>query len=133
MIRIASSSVPSAKFVLHDIRTFDYGHNQWDAMVASFCLPFLYDEEAAKLITEMSHGLKKGGLLYLSTMKGSGHKWETTSFSGSKAIFFNYYSPEFLNAQFAANGLKVVEEIFQNYEIYGSAPLVDMIYLLDKQ
>ena len=45
-------------------------------VVAAFCIPFLYTEETSRFISNITQILKEGGKIYISTMKGSGHRYE---------------------------------------------------------
>lgn len=130
MIRIARRNVPQARFEVKDIREIDFPNASFDHVVASFCLPFLYNEEAEALIGTLARITSKGGCIYLSTMMGSGSGYETTSFSGSHQMFFNYYTKDFLDGLFGRNALTVLEYTTQEYVVAGSPTLTDMIYIL---
>ena len=65
-------------------------------------------------------------------MEGKGNEITTTSFSDGGLMFLNYYSPRFLDNEFAKNNLKVVENIRKNYPELDGSFTVDMIYILKK-
>jgi ubiquinone/menaquinone biosynthesis C-methylase UbiE len=104
MIGLARKNVPSASFALSDIRSLPFRKKSFEGIIASFCLPFHYDQEASTLIAGICHCLREGGHIYLSTMMGRGYGYETTGFSGGERIFFNYYSRDFLEGEFALKG-----------------------------
>ena len=132
MIELAKIMLPSAETVISDIRTLSFKENSYEFILAAFCLPFLYDEEAKIFIKEIASIVKSGGYIYLSTMEGKGNEITTTSFSDGGLMFLNYYSPRFLDNEFAKNNLKVVENIRKNYPELDGSFTVDMIYILKK-
>jgi SAM-dependent methyltransferase len=133
MIRLANKNVLQANFKVGDIRQLDIEELSFDAIVAAFCLPFLYDEEAKCFIHNIGKIVRAGGLIYLSTMKGEGFQFEVPSFSKGDEMFFNYFSREFLEEEFRRNDLDTVDYVEQNYNKASGTFLVDMIYILKKR
>lgn len=132
MIRLANDNVPNARFEKNDIRQLEFNDNTFDGVIAAFCLPFLYDEEAKKLISNIARFTKKSGYVYLSTMMGSGYQFEIPGFSSGSEMFFNYYSKDFLMNEFISNGLNVLEYTVQDYVNKNGTTLKDMIFNLQK-
>ena len=89
LINIAKRTVPGCHFWVQDIRDID-PDKEYDAIVASFCIVHLSDEETAIFLGKLSKMLKENGSLYLSFMEGKKAGFETTSFSEDN-IFFNYH------------------------------------------
>lgn len=87
MIALAQQHVPSAEFQQGDIRELSL-HKTFDAVIASFCIVHLKNDETEKLIADTGKHLKSGGHLYLSFMEGKTAGLERTSFSEAP-IFFN--------------------------------------------
>jgi ubiquinone/menaquinone biosynthesis C-methylase UbiE len=132
MVGLAKMNVPNATFEKKDVRHLEFDPKTFDGIVAAFCLPFLYDEEAAKFIQSIALFTKTGGHIYLSTMMGSGYQFEIPSFSSGGKMFFNYYSQDFLVHEFDANGLKVLDYSVQDYVNKDGTILKDMIFTLQK-
>ncbi|EHL09263.1 methyltransferase domain protein [Desulfitobacterium hafniense DP7] len=135
MIRHAKVNVisPCVEFRVGDIRNMDLEENAFDAVIASFCLPHLTDEEAGMFIQDISKVLREGGLLYLSCMEGCKSGFETTSFSSNDFIFFNYYSEEFISNVLCTNGLKINEVQRDEYLESDGSKTNDMFFLAKKQ
>ena len=134
MIALAKEKVPSAIFETQDMRTIKFPGDHFDAIVASFCLPFLFNDEASVFIEKLSAMLKPGGNLYLSTMEGNSWGYEKTSFGGDTTFFFNYFPYSFLCDEFEKQQLSIRTEWRQEYPMAGGAPpLQDMIFILQKQ
>ena len=68
LLKIARERTPSVNYVLGDIRELPFTAQEYDAVIASFCLPHLTDGEAVKLIGDIAKLLKPAGVLYLSAM-----------------------------------------------------------------
>jgi cyclopropane fatty-acyl-phospholipid synthase-like methyltransferase len=105
----------------------------YDAVIASFCLPHLTNEEYENLIENISKILREGGLLYLSCMEGSKSGFETTSFSSNDCVFFNYYSEEFIQRVLCKNGLKIIELQRDIYPESDGSKTIDMFFFAQKQ
>ncbi|GBC62812.1 class I SAM-dependent methyltransferase [Desulfonema ishimotonii] len=132
MVRLARKNVPGAEFRAWDIRKLRLENRSFDAVVAAFCLPFLYDAEAEALIHRVGSLLKPGGQAYLSCMEGDGAGFETTSFSSGKEMFFNYFSEDFLVNAFTAGQLEIRRRIRQDYPEADGSITTDMIFILEK-
>jgi len=134
MINLARINAPEIEFYVGDIRNLkEFAYKKYEAIIAAFCLPFLYDTEASSFISNISKMLKRNGTLYLSTMMGSGHRFEVPGFSDGDMFFFNYYSKEFLNIEFEKNDLMIEEYIEQDYMTKSDSILKDMIFILKKR
>lgn len=135
MINHARAKVvsPRVEFIMGDIRNMGLEGNRYDAVIASFCLPHLTNEEAEKLIQDISRVLRDGGLLYLSCMEGTKSGFETTCFSSDDLIFFNYYSEEFIQRVLCENGLKITELQRDIYSESDGSKTIDMFFFAQKQ
>ena len=82
MIGLARKALPEADFRVMDVRDISSIPERFDAVMCSFCLPFLSKDDAAKLIADCSALLNPGGVIYLSTMEGDESRagYEKTSF-----------------------------------------------------
>ncbi len=131
MIKRARANIvsPKVNFLVGDIRDMNLKDEVYDAVILSFCLPHLSNEEAEKLVKDIEGVLSKGGFLYLSCMEGSKSGFETTSFSPKDHIFFNYYSEEFIRQILVKNNLHILQLERDLYpESDGSATIDMFIY-----
>lgn len=134
MIKRARVNVisPRVQFLVRDIRDMGLEGKEYDAVIASFCLPHLTNEEAEKLIKDVSMVLVKGGFLYLSCMEGSKSGFETTSFSLDEFIFFNYYSEEFIQRVLTKNNLRLMQLQRDIYIESDGSETIDMFFFAKK-
>jgi len=135
MIEIAQKTLPDVDFRVMDVRKISSLPEVFDAIMCSFCLPFLSKTDAAKLIEDCANKLVSGGVLYVSTMEGNEERagFETTSFSGDAKIYFNYHRQTDLEQAFMQSGFEVRQVKLQDYiETDGSAT-TDMIFIAVKK
>jgi len=134
MIKRARVNVlsPKANFIVGDIRDMDLKGKVYDAVIASFCLPHLSNEEAEKLVDDIGVVLTKGGFLYLSCMEGSKSGFETTSFSPDDYIFFNYYSEDFIREILVKNDFEILQIQRDLYPESDGRTTVDMFVYAQK-
>lgn len=135
MIEIARKQLPDVDFVVMDVRDISIIPVKFDAILCSFCLPFLSKDDAAKLIADSSVHLVTGGVLYVSTMEGDETHagFETTSFSGDAGIYFNYHRQQDLEDAFAKNGFEIRQIKLQDYIEPDGSATTDMIFISIKR
>ena len=114
LINIAKRNVPGCHFWVQDIRDIN-PDKDYDAIVASFCIVHLSDEETAVFLGKLSKMLKANGSLYLSFMEGKKAGFETTSFSEDN-IFFNYHDRDVIKNLLAANSIETIEILNHGYQ-----------------
>ena len=131
MIEIARKQLPEVDFRVMDVRDILSLPDTFDAVMCSFCLPFLSKAGAFDLITKCAEKLNPGGVLYVSTMEGdeSDAGFEPTSFSAGSEIYFNYHSQQDLKHAFAASGFEIVHFKLQDYPEPDGRKTVDMIFV----
>jgi ubiquinone/menaquinone biosynthesis C-methylase UbiE len=115
MVLAARRNVPEADFRVQDLREIAFPSHTFDAVVMSFCIVHLLDQEAREVITRVCEWLKPGGLIYLSFMEGKQAGFETTSFS-SESIYFNYYDADVIVAFLKQRRLTVKQITKQGYQ-----------------
>jgi 2-polyprenyl-3-methyl-5-hydroxy-6-metoxy-1,4-benzoquinol methylase len=135
MIEIARNALPDVDFRVMDVRAISEFQEKFDAVMCSFCLPFLSNEDAAKLIADCSALLNPSGVIYLSTMEGEENRagFETTSFSGDSEIYFNYHRQKDLEDSFAKNGFEIRQVKLQDYIEPDGSVTTDMIFIAIKR
>lgn len=117
MIKLARQNVfqDSVIFKVGDIREIEIEENTYEAVIASFCIVHLDNDETKNLLKKVAKLLKKNGMLYISCMEGKSSGFEATSFSKGSCIFFNYYSEEFLSQVLKENQFKILKITRQDY------------------
>jgi ubiquinone/menaquinone biosynthesis C-methylase UbiE len=135
MIEIARKALPDVDFRVMDVRDIPTIQEQFDAIMCSFCLPFLSKSDAEKLIADCADRLVPGGVLYVSTMEGNEERagFETTSFSGDSEIYFNYHRQLDLENAFAKNGFEIKHLKLQDYIEPDGSVTTDMIFIAEKR
>ncbi|MBW8334564.1 MAG: methyltransferase domain-containing protein [Prolixibacteraceae bacterium] len=131
MIEIAQKVMPEVDFRVMDVRDISSIPEKFDAVMCSFCLPFLSKADSVKLIADCAEKLNSGGVLYISAMEGDETKagFETTSFSGNSEIYFNYHSRHDLENVFAESGFEICHLKLQDYPEPDGRITTDMIFI----
>lgn len=134
MIELARKALPEADFRVMDVRRISEIEENFDAVMCSFCLPFLSKEDAAKLIADCSALLNPGGVIYLSTMEGGEERagFENSSFSGNAEIYFNYHRQQDLEDAFAKSGFEIQQVKLQDYIEPDGSVTTDMLFIASK-
>lgn len=134
MIELARKALPEVDFRVMDVRDISVIPEKFDAVMCSFCLPFLSKHDAAKLIADSSALLNPGGVIYLSTMEGDEHRagYEKTSFSGDSEVYFNYHRQTDLHDAFEKAGFSVLRLDRQDYFEPDGSVTVDLIFVAEK-
>ena len=110
MIELARVNCPTASFEVMDCRKTDQLNQQFDGVVAGFCLPYLNPEEADQLIGDISHLLKKNGLLYLSTIEGEREKSGPRKGSTGDEVYQYYYSSADIRNWLQQHGFRLISQ-----------------------
>jgi ubiquinone/menaquinone biosynthesis C-methylase UbiE len=131
MIEIAKQTVADADFRVMDVRNIKTINSQFNAIMCSFCLPFLSKDDANKLISDSYKKLAKNGILYISTMEGDESKagFESTSFSGDSQVYFNYHNHKDLEISLINNGFSLDYNIRQDYHEPNGSITTDLIMI----
>lgn len=131
MIELAKVNNPTASFQVMDARHIDKIDKKYDAIMCGFCLPYLTNEEAAKLIGDAAQLLKPNGLLYISTMEGESNKsgFEEPSFTADGKIYINYHHADYLTSIFNKHHFKIINLKRQQYPEKDGTFSTDMIFI----
>ncbi|HPU95088.1 MAG TPA: class I SAM-dependent methyltransferase [Candidatus Gracilibacteria bacterium] len=109
MIELARQNNPTAKFDVMDCRNIGEINQDFDGIVCGFCLPYLSEGDARKLLIDSFNLLTENGMMYISFVEGdpndSGFK---TSSTGDRAYFY-YYELEELKKQLIESGFGMPE------------------------
>jgi trans-aconitate methyltransferase len=131
MIDIARKSLSEVDFRVMDVRDILTIPEKFDAIMCSFCLPFLSKLETEKLIADCAERLITGGVLYVSTMEGNEERagFEKTNFSGDAEIYFNYHQQHDLQDAFLKCGFEIRHIKLQDYLEQDGSATTDMIFI----
>lgn len=110
MLELARKNIPSGNFRKMDCRHIAQLEQEFDGIIAGFCLPYLSEEEALKFIKDAAAKLRPGGLLYLSTMEDDPARsgWKPSSSGKKPGLFIRYYRENFLVQALEENRLKLI-------------------------
>jgi SAM-dependent methyltransferase len=90
MVELAREAVPSAHFVVHDVRRLADLHMRFGDIICAFGLPYLSGEETTAFMRAAGQALDPGGVLYLSTMLGQSEDSGIERYDTGDAIHVNY-------------------------------------------
>lgn len=131
MIEIGKQQVKGVDFWVMDVRDISTFDTKFDAIMCSFCLPFLSGTDACTLIADCSEKLVKNGVIYISTMEGDASRagFETTSFSGNSKVYFNYHMQKDLETALLGNGFIIDQIKRQDYYESNGSVTIDLIFI----
>ena len=97
-IKIASVSVPTAKFIQMDMRTLDFPENTFDGIWVNSSFLHIPKVDAKTTLIGFRKILKPNGLMYISVKQGDEEKFvESEDFKGKTRFFAFYNENEFKN------------------------------------
>ena len=124
--KLAAQSGVAVATEVGDLRTWEFGANRFDAIVAIF-IQFANPEERSKIFQRMKQALKPGGLLILQGYTPKQLEYKT----GGPPVAENMYTPAMLRESFADMEILHLAEhedfIAEGTKHYGMSALVDMV------
>ncbi len=135
MIELAKVNNPTVDFQIMDCREIATIDKKFDAIMCGFCLPYLSQEESAKLIADSYNLLNTNGILYISTMEGDYEKsgFETTSFSGQEKVYVHYHQADYIKKKLVKSGFEDIELQCKDYQEQDGSLTTDMIFIARKK
>ena len=132
MLTLAMVNNPGAEFRLLDSRNISTLGSKYDGVVCAFCLPYLSEEEALKLIGDAADLLNPDGIFYISTMEEDEHNHSgyKTSSSGDR-MYIHYHTGNTLLAALRAKGLHIIDTQRITYSTNGE-PVTDLVIIARK-
>lgn len=91
MIRLARELNPTAAYQVMDVRHVNRLEQQFDAVFAGFCLPYLMPTEVTQLLVDLNSLMNPEGLLYLSFTTGPGHQLIKQTSANAKGAVYLYH------------------------------------------
>jgi len=132
MLDMARANVPDGIFHLQDSRRASFAAKHFDAVVLSFSIVHLDDDETKEVLANAIKWLRSGGYLYLSFMEGNQPGFETTSFS-NQPLYFNYFQETEIKEILKENGIDCFRSIRQNYSESDGSNTTDVFLFGKKQ
>ena len=132
MIELAKINNPTAEFHLMDCRQIETIKNKFDAIMCSFCLPYLNKKETIKLLSDASMLLNSKGVLYISTMEDDYNKSGFKKGSTGDEIFMHFYQAEFLTSILKENHFNILKLDRKEYDIADGTRTTDLIIIAEK-
>jgi cyclopropane fatty-acyl-phospholipid synthase-like methyltransferase len=134
MITAAQAHHPDAAFRILDIRHADSLNECFDAIVAAFCIPYLFHSDLPKLFADLSQLTHRNSLIYLSCMEGVTEKsgFEKTSFTGDDEIYITYYCREEIAELMHQYGFRITNFFTKDYPEMDGTVTTDLFYIAAK-
>ena len=116
MIELAKKNNPTASFKVMDCRNVNQLQQKYHGIICGFCMPYLSQDDCAKLFKYCNALLVDEGIAYFSTIEGdyANSGFELSS-DGTHKAFVYYYHPDFIKELLVQNGFTVVELIKKQY------------------
>ena len=133
MLELAKVNVPTASFSLMDCREIDQVQPGFDGIICGFGLPYLSQEEAAKLIKDCSFLLNEGGTIYLSVVTGDYSQSGYQTGSNGDQVYFYYHPENDLLEQLKTNHFEIVTVLKIDYPGKGGGVQVHTVFIARKK
>lgn len=120
MVELARKNARNCHFIKGDIRNLD-NNIKYDAVIASFCIVHLSNNELIDFISKLNRLLNKNGYLYLSFIEGNKVGLIKPDFLDDK-IYFNFFERVDIIKLLTQNFFKITDLLEYDYlEENGSA------------
>ena len=120
MIELARKNAPDCHFIKGDIRNLD-SNIKYDAVIASFCIVHLLNNELINFISKLNTLLNQNGSLYLSFIEGNKAGLIKPGFLDDK-VYFNFFERAKIIKLLTGNFFKIIDLLEYDYlEENGSA------------
>lgn len=125
-VELARANNPTASFEVMDSRDIASIKKKYDAVISGFCTPYLDADEVAKLIADVRTLLKKGGVLYLSTMEDNYEKSAVQTSDNGDRVFIYYHQLDFLEHHLVASGFGIIDIKRKAFPAEKGPPVTDL-------
>ena len=115
MVELAKINNPSANFEIMDSRKLDEVNEKFDAIMCGFCLPYLSEEDASKLIYDANTLLTTKGILYISFIEGKPSQSGFISGSTGDRTYFYYHLLTDVENQLLKNHFEIIKSFEVKY------------------
>lgn len=133
MVELAKQNNPSAQCYVMDCRALNTIHQNFDALMCGFCLPYLSPSEAQQLIQDGSILLNKNGIIYLSTMiEDEQHQSGIQTNSKGDEVMMYFHQADYLKSALKQHGFILLDEIYQDFPNSEQKTNTDLILIAKK-
>lgn len=132
MVELAQAAVPSAEFVVHDVRQLLALERRFDGIICAFGLPYLSDEELVAFIAAAEQVLEPGGVLYLSLMLGNRADSGLQHSPTGEAFYVYYHSQERIQHLLEDRGFSLLMQEQMSSPASAAQPTRDLIVIAKK-
>jgi 2-polyprenyl-3-methyl-5-hydroxy-6-metoxy-1,4-benzoquinol methylase len=133
MIDLARLNNPTAEFQLMDCRHLSSLHQQYDAIMCGFCLPYLSAQEAIQLIINAAGLLTAKGVIYISTMEADDKNTSgIKKTSAGNEIYIHYHKADYLTDALVNNGFKIIAHQRIDYPNSENKEATDLVIIANK-
>ncbi|WP_371375054.1 class I SAM-dependent methyltransferase [Sporomusa aerivorans] len=132
MLELAKRNVPQGNFQLQDSREANFPPESFDAVMLSFSIVHLENDEAKLVLMNVVKWVRRGGYVYLSFMEGRQPGFETTSFS-EQPLYFNYFREAEIKGFLEQRGLECIRSVRQDYPETDGSTTTDVFLFLKKR
>jgi 2-polyprenyl-3-methyl-5-hydroxy-6-metoxy-1,4-benzoquinol methylase len=133
MILLAQQNNPEASFEVMDCRVIENLPGKFDAVICAFCLPYLSQEEAKKLISNISNLMNETGTCYINTMEDDYEKSGYEVSSKGDKIFMHYYKADYLISELKKNNFEIIEVFRKKSTMTNGKEVVDLAIISRKE
>jgi SAM-dependent methyltransferase len=134
MIRQAETINPGATFRVLDIRVAGSIQEKFDAVAATFCLPYLSADDLDLFFFNLRNLTRDNGIIYVSCMEGPPERsgYEKTSFTGDDELYITYYERDAIESRMVKNGFRIETLFTKEYPEADGSITIDLIYIARK-
>lgn len=131
MIMEAVKQNPGSRFEVMDIADAGQIQQQFDAVIAAFCLPYISYNYIDELFRNFARLTANDGLLYISCMEGlvTRSGFEKTSFTGDDEMYINYYERSAIERRLKENHFKIEAFFTKDYPETDGSVTIDLVYI----
>jgi trans-aconitate methyltransferase len=133
MIGLARINNPGAEFSVMDCRELDRTKTLCNGIICGFCLPYLANKDVEKLVTDASHLLLPGGVLYLSMIEDDYSKSGLETSAAGHVMHVYYHKESDLLESLRENGFRVAHTLRIDYPRNGATPQVHLVMIAIKE
>jgi len=109
MLEIARSNNSNVDFRLEDVRSVEFGENEFDGIIASCSLIHIPKEEVPKTLKRLSLFLKPGGIIYVSLQAGESKEiFIDEPFKPDEKLFLNIFSFDEIKKLLTDEGFEIM-------------------------
>ena len=130
----AKKQNPGARFELMDIREIGQLKQQFNAVIAAFCLPYISYDDVPALFEDIRNLTTEKAWVYVSFMEGKRDRsgFEKTSFTGDKELYINYHDKLEIERLLEKNGFLLKKFFTKDYPEPDGSVTTDIILIAQK-